>query len=473
MNRFPSVPSVPSFPRFPSFPNMDLHHSVHQIRRRLFVLLMQAFGAVVLLTVIILLGLAAVVVNNDQLRQIEVFSLSQPLQNYYAGRGSWAGVEVVLRNRPAAPFDSEHEWQRTLLLDNSGVVIIDKGRTDTARVGQTYTPAAKDRRMPLTLEGEQIGVLIIESGSRFFLSRYLGNLAAPVIFISFFTGALTLLIGFLLMRRVVTPLADVIGAAHAVATGDFSARVQVRGPDDLRSLSDSFNRMAEALERNDRERRNWLADIAHELRTPLTVIRGRLEGMVDGVYPADETHVAPVLEETYVLERLVEDLHLLTLAESRQLHFDKQPVQLGELVERAADLFRAEAEEKNIQLVVQVSADTPAVEADPQRVGQVIGNLLSNALRYAPENGRVTIDVDRADSAGRVRLAVGDNGPGVPEADLPKLFDRFWRSEKSRTRGAGGAGLGLAIARQLIEAQGGRLTAQNLPEGGLQVAFVL
>ncbi|MBI5828669.1 MAG: sensor histidine kinase, partial [Chloroflexi bacterium] len=182
-------------------------------------------------------------------------------------------------------------------------------------------------------------------------------------------------------------------------------------------------------------------------------------------------HVAPVLEETYLLERLVEDLRLLTLAESRQLHFDLKPVDLGEEAERARALFEAEAAEKDIVLTVRAEPGLPPVNADPQRVEQVVGNLLSNALRYVPSKGRVTIEVRRA--ALGVELAVTDDGPGVPEADLPKLFDRFWRSEKSRGRAAGGAGLGLAIARQLVEAQGGTISAANAPGGGLRVSFVL
>jgi signal transduction histidine kinase len=193
--------------------------------------------------------------------------------------------------------------------------------------------------------------------------------------------------------------------------------------------------------------------------------------MVDGVYPADEAHVAPVLEETYVLERLVEDLRLLTLAETRQLHFEREPVDLGDLAERAADLFGAEAAEKGITITVRVEPDLAAVNADPQRVGQVIGNLLSNALRYVPERGQVEVAVQR--SNGSVELAVSDNGPGVAESDLPHLFDRFWRSDKSRARSEGGAGLGLAIAKQLVEAQAGTITASNVPGGGLRVVFRL
>jgi signal transduction histidine kinase len=178
-----------------------------------------------------------------------------------------------------------------------------------------------------------------------------------------------------------------------------------------------------------------------------------------------------VLEETYLLERLVEDLRLLTLAESRQLHFDRQQVDLSELAQQAADLFAAEASEKGVAITVEAASDLPAVSADSQRISQVIGNLVSNALRYVPEGGRVAITARGV--AGGVELAVSDNGPGVPEADLPRLFDRFWRGEKSRSRVGGGAGLGLAIARQLVEAQGGVIAVSNVPGGGLRVAFIL
>jgi two-component system OmpR family sensor kinase/two-component system sensor histidine kinase BaeS len=257
-----------------------------------------------------------------------------------------------------------------------------------------------------------------------------------------------------------------------VAAGDLSARVRVRGPGDLRSLSDSFNHMATALETNDRQRRNWLADIAHELRTPLTIMRGKLEGVLDGVYPADEAHVAPVLAETYLLERLVDDLRLLTLAEARELHFDPGPLDLAELARHAATLFEAEAAERDIELRVQIEPGMTHVRGDAQRTAQVVGNLVSNALRFAPDHGLVEIAV-RALPAGGVELAVTDSGPGVPEVDLPRLFERFWRAEKSRTRSAGGAGLGLAIARHLVEAQGGTIMAANVPGHGLRVSFRL
>lgn len=450
----------------------DLRSSIGQIRFRLLRLLMQAFALVVLLTFLLMLGLFLFVGIDDAIRFGAAITLGRPLQGFYVGRGSWEGIDAVLAGQNNQEPFTQREWENVLLLDAQDKVLIDQGRTDTDLVGQVYVFGERDRRIPITHGSQVVGYLIVKTGAFRLSPRYFGILV-PVIGISFFTGGLTLIIGFLLMRRFVDPLADVIGAARAVAAGDLTTRVpdRVQGSDDMQTLIDSFNHMANALERSDTERRNFLADIAHELRTPLTVIRGRLEGILDQVYPSDEEHIAPVLEETYVLERLVEDLRLLTLAESRQLHFDKRAVDLDELAERAVDLFRAEADEKQIDLSVVVEPDVPAVEADPQRVGQVIGNLISNALRYVPAKGSVVVMVGKTDE--HARLSVRDNGPGVPEEALPKLFDRFWRGEKSRTRAEGGAGLGLAIARQLIEAQGGKIMATNVPGGGLEVTFVL
>jgi len=199
----------------------------------------------------------------------------------------------------------------------------------------------------------------------------------------------------------------------------------------------------------------------------LTVIRGRLEGVVDGIYAPDEKQIVPALEETYLLERLVEDLRLLTLAETRQLQFEPRNVSLGDLAGHAIDLFAAEADEKYISLGLENHASQAQVHVDPQRTEQVIGNLIGNALRYVPKNGEIWLVVEQ--SGDTVSLQVNDNGPGVPAGDLPHLFERFWRGEKSRSRASGGAGLGLAITRQLVEAQGGTIKAENLSEGGLQV----
>jgi signal transduction histidine kinase len=446
----------------------DPQHSVQLIRRRLLALLMQAFGAVVVLTVVllvVLLGALASMVTSGRTGYRP--PLASELEAYYAGRGNWEGVERLADEQPGAE-EWGMDWQNVALLDKDGRVVMPARHGSTGRV---YEQHARDASFELRVDGQPVGHLIVMRTELGLLLRLFSGLAIPVGVISFFTGLLTLLIGLLLIRRFVTPLADVMAAAQAVAAGDLSARVEVRGPGDIRGLSDSFNRMAAALDAADRQRRSLLADVAHELRTPITVIRGRLEGIVDGVYPADEDHVAPVLEETYVLERLVEDLRTLTLAESRQLHFDPALIDLGDLAQRAVSLFEAEAAERNIELSAVVEPDLPPVRADAQRTGQVLGNLVSNALRYVPEHGQISIQVAR--TADGVEISVSDNGPGVPETDLPQIFDRFWRGERSRSRQAGGAGLGLAIARQLVEAQGGSIRAANRPDGGLRVAVVL
>jgi two-component system OmpR family sensor kinase/two-component system sensor histidine kinase BaeS len=242
-------------------------------------------------------------------------------------------------------------------------------------------------------------------------------------------------------------------------------------------LSDSFNHMAEALERNDQQRRALLADIAHELRTPLSVLRGRLEGIVDGIYPADDAHIATALEEVYLLERLVEDLRLLTLAEAGQLPLEIRQIDLLALANKSIETFACQAEELQIELLgpqlpsdLNGSADW-SVAGDPQRLEQVIGNLIGNALRYVPTGGQISVRLQRQN--GWLCLAVADNGPGVDEADLPYIFERFWRSEKSRARSSGGAGLGLAISKQLVEAMGGQIRARNLPEGGFEASLCL
>ena len=280
-----------------------------------------------------------------------------------------------------------------------------------------------------------------------------------------------MIVSILLIRRFVNPLADVIYAARAVATGKLDTRIPTKGPQDLRSLSESFNEMATSLERNDRERRDMLADIAHELRTPLSVIRGRLEGIVDGIYPENGPQVSMALEQTYVMQRLVDDLRLLTLVETRQLAFDRREVNVVHVINSVIEMFSAEAQEKTISLSFDEKSGNLSAVLDPQRFEQVISNLVGNAIRYIPEGGKVWFTANEKEDG--LRITVNDNGKGIPAEDLPYIFDRFRRKDKSRPRATCGTGLGLAIAKQLVEAQGGTIEARNLPEGGLQVVIEL
>ena len=439
--------------------------SVSQIRLRLLSLLGRAFLGVLLLLLILFPIITAYVLTNFSETASLRFPLIGYLEGYYEGRGSWDGVESAFQLFDAFPPEY------TLLLDKDDRIILDGGRASVSTVGSIYEFSATDIPFVLISGGEKIGTLVINSIPLAWRGRMASNILFPVGGISMALGLFVIAIAFLLMRRFVNPLADVIYAARAVADGKLDTRIAVSGPQDLRGLSDSFNEMAGALERSDRERRDMLADVAHELRTPLSVIRGRLEGIVDGIYSADGGQVSLALEQTYLLERLVDDLRLLTLAEARQLQFESKPVDLGNLAQHVVDLFDAEAREKNISLSLNRLSENLIVPADAQRTEQVIANLVSNALRYVPERGKVWIEIAAGDNA--VTLSVNDNGAGIPEADLPFIFDRFWRKDKSRSRLSGGTGLGLAIAKQLIESQGGTIVAKNLSEGGLQVSVTM
>ena len=448
--------------------------SIQSIRRRLLMLLLRAFGIVVFLTVLFILLVSAIVIaRNAGTNPFYRSPTAIILETYYLGHGSWQGVEAVLEERTNTSIRAlRPDWERAILLDASGRVILDHGIAISPLVGKLYIPQSDEIGQPLTINDALIGTLILDRGTPPRAVQLIFTLIGPTAIVSVLLGILTLIIGLLLMRRMINPLSEVIAAAQAVSQGDLTARVPVHARnDDLSALSDHFNHMADELERSDIQRRNLFADIAHELRTPITILRGRLEGILDGVYPPDEAHIAPALEETYLLERLVEDLRLLALAEANQLRFELKPVRLSELAETILGLFSAQAGERNISLHLEAEQDLPDVRVDPQRFQQVIGNLIDNALRFAPEGSSIDLTIRRQEN--NVELTVADGGPGIPEEELPHIFDRFWRGEKSRARSTGGAGLGLSIARQLVEAQGGRITACNRSPQGFVVSILL
>jgi signal transduction histidine kinase len=268
------------------------------------------------------------------------------------------------------------------------------------------------------------------------------------------------------MRRLSTPLDELLAAADRVAEGDYSARVEEKGPREIRSLARTFNNMASRLHLADEKRRNLLADVTHELRTPLTVIQGNLEGMLDGVYPADETNLRSLLDETNILSRLVEDLRTLALAESGALHLRKESTDLTMLVRDVTAAFQSQAVAAGVVLTVETADDIPWLEIDPGRIRQVLSNLLANALRYTPAGGSVCVKV-RMDS-GCVLLEVADTGPGIPAEDLPYIFERFYKSTDS-----GGMGLGLAIAKHLVTAHEGTISVESPPGQGTTIRISL
>ncbi len=303
----------------------------------------------------------------------------------------------------------------------------------------------------------------------FLLSRLLAGDTPPPALVSLAVCGVALLLPLLAFavarfgfRGIALPLADLMSASDAVARGDLSARVPVRGPGGLARLSLSFNHMAEELERADEQRRNLTADVAHELRTPLHVIQGNLEGVLDGVYAPTPEHIEATLGETRALARLVEDLNTLALAEAGRLPLTKAPVDAADLLADVATGFGPSAQQAGVELRVETPSGNPSlsINADAGRLDQVLGNLVANALRHTPAGGRVTLSA--VPTPDGVRLIVADTGEGIPAADLPYVFDRFWRGDPARSHARGaGSGLGLAIARQLVAAHGGRIAVQS------------
>ncbi|MDN3357291.1 HAMP domain-containing sensor histidine kinase [Actinomadura sp. DC4] len=274
---------------------------------------------------------------------------------------------------------------------------------------------------------------------------------------------LTVVITVVAGIRLILPLRALTLAAQRITGGDLSVKVRVGGRDEIGRLSSAFNDMAEARVRMEALRKTMVSDIAHELRTPLSNVRGWLEAVEDGISNPDEELVSSLLEEALLLQRVIDDLQDLAMADAGQLRLHPEDVRLGDVLAQVAAAHRARAGEADVALTVRVEDDVD-VHADPVRLRQVVGNLVSNALRHTPPGGTITVHGRR--DGEWIQIDVTDTGSGIDAADLPHVFDRFWRAEKSRTRQAGGSGLGLPIVRKLAETHGGTVTAASEPGRG-------
>jgi len=274
-------------------------------------------------------------------------------------------------------------------------------------------------------------------------------------------------------RRIVGPIQAMMQASGRIAAGEYGERVQVPGEDELSALADSFNRMAETLEQTEQRRLQLIGNVAHELRTPLAGIKGIMEGVVDGVLPAETATFLNVQREVTRLQRLVHDLEELSRVEAGQVPLDLRPVALADLIQAVADRLRPQFEDKGVSLDVDVSTNLPPVRADAGRITQVLLNLMGNALQYTPTGGRVSVHSSAASDQSLhtdrrvlkadhwLRTTITDTGIGIPPEHLPHLFERFYRVDRSRSRAGGGSGLGLTIASHLVEAHGGRIWVES------------
>ena len=456
------------------------------VKGSLFFRLMGAFALVILVAVTITYLLAnRVAARQFQLyitrgSQVHAVHLAPLLADYYHQTGSWQDVESLLETpwgeaAIAGPGMVRmggaglRVWimerimgDRLILADAKGRVVADTGGE---LVGHELSKAERRGGAPISVDGQQVGTLIATPigprprGQQTLEGEFLRSVKFTTLLAGLAAGVIALVLGSFLFLQITAPMRALTAAARRIAGGDLSQRVGVQSQDELGELGQAFNTMAESLARAEASRRNLVADVAHELRTPLSVIQGNLEALLDGVFPPTPENIAAIHEETMLLSRLVEDLRELTLAEAGQLVIKKEPTQVEELIQRTMGNLRPQAAEKEIELVTDLPAVLPTVEADPHRLEQVLRNLLSNGLRYTPAGGRITVAAREA--GGEVRIGVADTGPGIPPADLPHVFERFWRGDKARSRAHGQTGLGLAIARQLVEAHGGRIGVES------------
>ena len=285
------------------------------------------------------------------------------------------------------------------------------------------------------------------------------------------TAAAALGLATVIARQITGPLRRLAAATGDIARGKLDSRIESQGGDEIGQLSKAFNSMAEALERQEELRRSMMADIAHELRTPLSVLRGNLEAMQDGLLEPTSQQVAVLHDQSVALSRLVDDLRTLSLASAGHLELHRRPTDVSELARSVVSEVDAIARQRQVTLSVQTPPGRPHVSLDSDRIGQVLRNLIDNALRYTPPGGR--IDVEVTARAKKLIVSVADTGSGIAAQDLPHVFDRFYRADGSRARATGGSGLGLAIVRQLVEAHGGQVWAQSEQGKGSVFSFSL
>jgi signal transduction histidine kinase len=416
--------------------------------------------------------------TQDQIRRFEeratqmrVGMMEMELSRFYFQQGSWGGIQSLVE-----------QWgsfygQRIILTDINGMVVAD---SEGKLVGDLYAADSPGRPVSTRMGmhgmgmpgGSIIGMLYFTplAGADFTSLQILFR-AIGVFFIwgSLIAVAIALIMTFLLSRRILAPVKALTSAARQLGGGDFAQRVQVKDSGEIGELATTFNSMAGNLERAEQLQRNMVADIAHELRTPLSNIRGYLEAVSDGVKEPDEDTIRSLEEEAALLSRLVDDLQELSLAEAGELRLSLHKENIANLINRTVASVRGQAATKGISLSVGLPDGLPPVSIDSKRISQVLRNLLENAADHTAEGGSIAVVAKQSDSW--IEVSITDTGEGIPAEDLPNIFERFYRADKSRSRATGGSGLGLTIARRLVEAHGGKIEVHSELGKGSRFSF--
>ena len=462
---------------------------------RLWIRLLLAFGAILLCAVIV----PTLYVRQQARMEFEEYADSSQAQVrvqlagwlariYLRDGATWRG------DTPVAGGIAEFLGQKIIVTDASGTVVAD---SDGQRMGQRFAGAAGWQATPIDDQAiRSTGSNAVNAPGRVIILRpdqnnvygtlwvestdaaaardgaFLGRLQHVTVLSASVAFVAALIFSLILARLIGRPLETLTRAVRRMGAGDLGQHVPEEGSAETIDLARSFNAMAANLATSQALRQQLVADVAHELRTPLANIRGYLEAIEDGVVSADEATLRTLREEAAQLNVLVDDLQELAQAEAGELRLSRVVVPPHELIERATEAARPRAVERDVSLVGEVAPELPPVAVDLQRIGQVLQNLLTNALRHTPAGGRVTISAALAPD-GRVALAVADTGSGIAPTDLPRIFERFYRADSARARATGGSGLGLTIARRLVEAHGGRIAVESTLGAGSRFTVLL
>lgn len=425
----------------------------------LWVRLSLTFGLVTILTFGVIGFMSAILprlVSTEAIVQQEVSApgtLLDRLTDHYRQNGSWEGVEPIMRS--ALPFPA---------ITGVNVELADEGGNVLWGVEnhQQLSLSERESALPINVDGRTRGYVHIYRTAPqpdLIETRAFQVALSALTGLTVVSGIMSLIAGGLLSRSLTAPLSRLADAARAIGARDLSHRVPVEGATEIRSLARDFNNMVEQLDRAQHLRQNMVADVAHELRTPLTVLQGNLRAILDGVYPLTTDEITRLYEQTRLLGRLVNDLHDLSQADAHQLPLNRVTVDTRTWLQEQLDAYKPLAETQNIALEDQVGSGLPVIQADAARLSQVIGNLVLNAIRHTPAGGRVML---KAEATGKeLVIQVQDTGEGIAPEHVPFVFERFYRADPSRARESGGAGLGLAIARAIVEAHDGSISVTS------------
>lgn len=412
--------------------------------------------------------------------QYQAAQIAEVISYYYQETGSLNGIGSIMEFSRGGGIGRGQGYIFMRGIGGVNSVIADpKGRIIWSRttedIGGLLEISEDTLKYPVVNNGQVIAYIIpynnIYQSSKTLEGQYLNSVLASLVWGTAISVLIALLLGLLFSKSLLKPLRKLVKAAREFSGGNLDYRLEDKASADINEVYSAFNDMAEKIARQEKIRRDLVADVAHELRTPLTILSGHLESMQEGIEEVNPIAITSLHDEVLRLRGLVDDLQQLTLAEARQLPLNRTETDIIAFLREVLTLFEAEVKEKGVSLELETKGELPLLNIDRARMRQVIINLLSNALRYTPAGGSVGIIVESREKA--VNISVYDNGPGISAQDLPYVFERFYRGDKARTRQSGGTGLGLAIVRSFIESHGGSISVKSIEGEGTVFNIIL